>query len=142
MSELPSLIDYVAILAAFSASTERAVELLKGCIPWLNTSRMDPNEEERRKLAIQAVGVVCGALTAYLGREFLPMHIRTLADTPGGATGLGLLLSGGSGFWNAVLGYLRGIKDGVSIDAQRKRETLAGLKSASTTLDPQIRCKC
>lgn len=122
MPELTTIINCIAILAALSASTERAVELLKGSLPWLNEERATPSGEGRRKLAIQMLGVLCGALTAYLGREFLPTFLQVAAGTFRGALVMGLLLSGGSGFWNAILGYLRGIKDITALDAQEKRE--------------------
>lgn len=112
MPDNATLTLYVSLLIGMSVATERLVEILKGAVPQLYTKQADRRHESLRCIAVQLIAVACGALTALLAKDFLPPgRMQDVAGKPWGALGLGLLLSGGSGFWNSILTYLVGLKD-------------------------------
>ena len=59
-------------------------------------------------------------MTAYLAQDYVPKEI---ADSTKGWSifGLGLLASGGSGFWNSILTYVTKVKDIKKIEADDKK---------------------
>lgn len=102
-------------------ASERLVEIIKGAIPWLNQQNSNPRTEGWRKAIIQFLAVVAGIITAYLASPAIPAFI------PHDFTGklaLGLLASGGSGFWNSILTYVTSAKDIKAADAEAKRVAL------------------
>lgn len=99
----------VTLILALSVASERLVEIVKGVVPWLD-KEWDEYESFRRAL-LQVLAVVAGVLTASLSAPYLP---ATLSDPSTGGislVGLGLLASGGSGFWNSVLTYMSSLKN-------------------------------
>lgn len=102
----------VGLLIALSIASERLVEIIKSVIPFLNTEKTDPTMEGIRRAILQILAVTAGIFTAFLARPTIPISIipekATEVQT---ILALGLLASGGSGFWNAVLGYLTNVKD-------------------------------
>ena len=120
---MPPMIDplteIVALLAALSMASERLVEIIKGLIPSLNQENPNPKKEGWRKAAIQFLAVGAGILTAILAYPALD----TVFKEPGAGTilALGLLASGGSGFWNGILTYLKNVKDIKKGEALRLR---------------------
>lgn len=120
---MPAMIDplteIVALLAALSMASERLVEIIKGLIPGLNQENSDPRKEGWRKAAIQLLAVGAGITTALLAYPAL----GTVFKEPGAGTvlALGLLASGGSGFWNGILAYLKNVKDIKKGEVQRLR---------------------
>lgn len=112
--QLDALPLYVTLLIALSVATERAVEIFKGFIPWLD--REDPNalNERVRKAILQALAVLAGVLISFLTwpviAQLLGKPEQTARDGAMVAA-LGLLASGGSGFWNSMLGYVTSLKD-------------------------------
>ena len=110
---MPSIIDplteFVAVLAALSMASERLVEILKGLVPSLNLENPDPRKEGMRKAAIQFLAVAAGIATAALAYP----AVADVFKEPSAGTifALGLLASGGSGFWNGILTYLKNLKD-------------------------------
>ena len=113
---MENLLSIVTLLIALSVASERLVEILKGLFPWLNEQKESAKEEGKRKAALQALAVAAGILTAFLA---LPAILNVVPGPwqSGGMQpfftilALGLLTSGGSGLWNAVLAYLLRVKD-------------------------------
>ena len=115
------LLTTVAFLVAISVASERLVEIIKGLIPALSKRQKDPTKEGWRAAVLHIIAALSGILMAFLakptGAGILP---RTLTNFPG-ILALGLLASGGSGFWNAILSYLLQVKN------IKKSEALRGL---------------
>jgi hypothetical protein len=110
----------VSLILALSIASERLVEIIKGWIPVLDQPRTDPKEESRRGSCLQILAVFSGILTAYLARDYVPAEIA--GSVQGGAwVGLGLLASGGSGFWNSVLTYVTKVKDIKTVQADQQK---------------------
>lgn len=121
---LDSLPAIITLLIALSVATERCVEIVKGLSPTLDTARSDARLEGRRRAAIQALGVAFGFLIAWvtwpvvaesLGRENASLHWPTVVA-------LGFLTSGGSGFWNSMLGYVTSLKELKKVDVKERTE--------------------
>ena len=114
----------VTLVLALSVASERLVEIIKGVIPWLDTKKDKPNEawmEGVRRMLLQVLAVISGIFTAWLSSDYLPAEVAKPTDT-WSIVGLGLLASGGSGFWNSILDYFTGLKDIKSAEA-KKAET-------------------
>ncbi|WP_368178635.1 hypothetical protein [Aeromonas sp. R7-1] len=107
---MDTVISYASYILAISIASERLVEIVKGMFPGLNQSKTDPQEESRRRSVLQVLAVVAGILSAHFSLDIAPPGIKTSLD---GMTVIiiGLLASGGSGLWNAVLSYVLQIKD-------------------------------
>jgi len=110
LDQLPTIIT---LLIALSVATERVVEIIKSVIPRLDIADPDPKREGRRRAMLHLLAVVGGVAIAtgswpivseVLGRKAGPIDIST-------TLALGLLASGGSGFWNSILSYFVSIKD-------------------------------
>lgn len=113
----------VGLLAALSVASERLIEIVKGFIPWLDKQNPDPSTETRRRAALHALAAVAGVLTAIVAGQAFP---DTLHVPPGllGKVVLGLLASGGSGFWNSILDYVNNAKDLKGAQAEQKKQPL------------------
>lgn len=104
----------IGLLAALSIASERLVEIIKGLVPYLNTANSDPIAEARRKVALQVLAVVAGIATTILARVTGSLPEGGLPpgwNTPIGIITVGLLASGGSGFWNSILSYVLQVKE-------------------------------
>lgn len=101
----------IGLLLAVSIASERLVEIIKGCFPWLNEVRPDSASEGRRKAALQILAVVAGVVTAFLAEPILASSLSGIDDHSMAILSIGLLASGGSAFWNAILSYLLQVKD-------------------------------
>lgn len=105
----------IAILGAMSLSVERVVEIFKSLIPSLAQTNPDLQKEYWRRAALQffavGVGTVIAIVTQDLIQPLLPKIFRTegFIGLPG-CIMLGLLASGGSGFWNQCLTIVEEIK--------------------------------
>jgi hypothetical protein len=114
------LTDLVCLILALSVASERLVEIVKGWVPFLSHGHADPAIEGRRKSILQLLAVVAGVCTALLSAGYLPPGIGV--STAGWEIiVLGLLASGGSGFWHAVLTYMAGLKDLQSPEGDGRR---------------------
>jgi len=119
--DTPQLVSIVTLLIALSIASERLVDIIKGVVPFLAQANDDPRKEALRCSSLQVLAVVGGILTAFLARPGIPDGIL-----PESATGvmpviaLGLLASGGSGFWNTVLTYMVKVKDLKKIEVAEK----------------------
>jgi hypothetical protein len=100
----------VGVILALSIASERLVEIIKGFIPVLEKQDTDPKAEGRRRSYLQILAVFSGVLTAFLARDYIPLEIAKPTES-WSILGLGLLASGGSGFWNSVLTYVTKAKD-------------------------------
>lgn len=113
-SGMDKLETWVGLIAALSVASERLVETIKNTFRGFDTVPADAKEEAHRKMKLQFIGFVAGIITVLLAQEMLkdmlpqPIYGRNwwLA-----VVGLGFLASGGSGFWNGILGYVREVKD-------------------------------
>lgn len=108
--ELSALSTVIAVLIVLSVASERLVEIIKGFIPALDKENDDPQKESRRKAYLHILAVVAGIATAFLAREALEASVPDAWNTTTGVLALGLLASGGSGFWNSILGYVNEVK--------------------------------
>lgn len=126
LNPLDVLTMVVSILVVLSLSTERMVEIVKGWIPFLSKENTDASWERTRKWCLQILAVVAGIVTSFLAEPILPETVRTqLTLDTRDLVVLGFLASGGSGFWNAILGYLKGIKDIKQVQAVEARAKAA-----------------
>ncbi|MDP1991496.1 MAG: hypothetical protein Q8K00_10785 [Syntrophales bacterium] len=105
-----TLTAIVGVILALSIASERLVEIVKGFIPILEKQDTDPTAEGRRRSYLQILAVLSGVLTAFLARDYIPPEIAKPTES-WSILGLGLLASGGSGFWNSVLTYVTKAKD-------------------------------
>jgi hypothetical protein len=101
----------VSLLAALSVATERLVEIIKGSIPWLNNSNANTTEEGWRQACLHVLAFLSGIFTAYMAGSAIEGIVPKSLNTVGGYIVIGLLASGGSGFWNSILSYLQSAKD-------------------------------
>lgn len=120
---LTELTAMVSLIAALSIASERLVEIIKGYCPSLDLQKEDPKEEGQRRSKLQMLAVASGIFTALLARDYIP---SPLSEPSKGLSiiGLGLLASGGSGFWNSLLTYLLRVKDAAKYDAGVKKNEL------------------
>ncbi len=110
----------VSLILALSVASERLVEIVKGLWPWLNKAKDDAREEGRRRTVLHVFAVIAGMITALLAQPIMPDGIL-----PKGAVttiALGLLASGGSGFWNAILSYVGRVKDLKALEVSKLRK--------------------
>ncbi|MEZ4587091.1 MAG: hypothetical protein R2909_11875 [Gemmatimonadales bacterium] len=121
METLQSLPSVITLLIALSVAGERLVEIIKGMVPWLERDKRHPSEEARRRAVLQLMAVAAGigisALAWPIAREILPANQNAVAAT----LALGLLSSGGSGFWHSILGYAVSLKDLKAATVERTR---------------------
>ncbi len=112
----------VGLLVALSVASERLVEIIKGVIPWLNKQNSNEIQEGWRGALLHALAVGAGVVTAFIARPAIAPDVIP-ADTTNTVAilALGLLASGGSGFWNSILTYLLKLKDLAKMDAARKK---------------------
>jgi len=125
--DLNNVSSIVALLAALSVASERLVEIIKGFFPSLNKENPDAKKEDRRKSTLQILAVIAGITTACLASPAFPSTIphdwmTTLA--------LGLLASGGSGFWNSIQTYVNKAKTIKTAEAEVKKAEALPAKAA------------
>ena len=129
-----SLATAITLLIALSIASERVVEITKGLVPWLDRTHADPRTEGFRRAALHGLAAAAGIAISWLA---WPIIAEGLSDVPGQATrplhvptvlALGFLASGGSGFWNSVLGYAVSLK---SLKQTVAREQAAQVKASA-----------
>ena len=86
-------------------------KLLKDIAPGLNEAKTDPAKEGQRRSALQVLAVISGIGTAFLAQPLLSPMISNMSNHAGAVFAIGLLASGGSGFWNAILSYFLQVKE-------------------------------
>jgi hypothetical protein len=110
----------VGLLISLSVASERLVEIIKGFIPFLIERNPDPKKEGFRKAIVQLLGVGSGIVTALLAWPAITGIVPSQWNTFPCVLALGLLASGGSGFWNVILNYLLNVKDIKKLDYVEK----------------------
>ncbi|MDE4645149.1 hypothetical protein [Klebsiella quasipneumoniae] len=103
--------NIITMLIAISIASERVVEIIKGYFPWLNLEKQDPVIEGQRKSALQLLAVVAGIVTAFLTQPFVAGSFSAFKHPDLMILCIGLMASGGSAFWNAILNYLLQVKN-------------------------------
>jgi hypothetical protein len=97
----------------------------------LDQKKSDEVMEGRRRSVLQLLAVAFSILTAYLASDYIPKDLVK----PGAVSetwtiaGLGLLGSGGSGLWNAILTYFGKVKDIKKAEAEEKKSEVEEKKS-------------
>lgn len=122
---MEKLITIVTLLIAVSVASERLVEIIKGFSPFLNTEKTDVNLEGRRKSYLHILAVISGIVTALLARSVINDVFDNLYNDVSHALtilAVGLLASGGSGFWNSILTYLLKVKDIKDVEADKAKK--------------------
>ena len=126
-----TLISLVSLLVILSIAAERLVEIVKGPFAWLNETERPSDgavreailewqrRENYRKTALHVLSIGAGIVTALLSLEVLSSYFPEDINKSLLVIGMGVLASGGSGFWNSVLGYLNEVKK----IKKRERET-------------------
>ena len=117
------LAAFVSLMIALSVATERLVEIIKGQFSYLNCERPDPVGEGRRKSVLQLLAVGAGVFTAWGASPYLPSEFTGSTES-WRIFGLGLLASGGSGFWNSIATYVLKLKDVKEAEAKQAEKAL------------------
>ncbi len=112
MNDLTTLIT---LLATMSVAVERAVEIFKGFIPYLNQTLPAGSAENRRRAVIQFITVIFGTVAAYFAKGQIGAigAAKWLVDPSLHGAGyaiVGALTAGGSTFWNHVLDIIGALK--------------------------------
>ena len=103
-----NLTAIISLLVALSVASERLVEIIKGLFPVINQENPDPKKEGWRKTFLQFLALAAGIATAWFASPVVPGN---LLHGFSGNLVLGLLASGGSGFWNSILTYANKAKE-------------------------------
>lgn len=111
----------VGLILTVSIASERLVEIIKGNFLWLNEKQSDPKDEGRRRAALQFLAVASGVITAFLVEPILTPSLSNLTSHASSVLAIGLLASGGSGFWNAILSYLLQMKEQKKLEVKAAR---------------------
>ncbi len=121
--DIGNLSTIVSILVALSVASERLVEIIKGLCGFLSAENSDPTKERLRKVALKTLAVLAGIVTALLAQPAIKDVAPGFSSHWTGIVALGLLASGGSGFWNAILGYILNAKDIKKAEAVQKKKS-------------------
>ncbi len=114
----------VALLGGMSLSVERVVEIIKNMVPFLAGQQVDEKKERWRRAMLHFLSALAGTVIALVAQEQIqPLLPNIFTET--GEIGLpdcillGLLASGGSGFWNQSLAIVEEIKKAKKLQVQR-----------------------
>lgn len=112
---MESVGNFIAFLAAMSMSVERIVEIVKTLIPFLCKENPDESLEKKRRILIHLIAVAFGCVIAWLAQVEIQAMFPQMFKASGqisfaGILIIGLLASGGSGFWNQSLRIVEEIK--------------------------------
>ena len=118
----------IGLIVSVSIASERLVEIIKGYCPWLNEAKTDPAKEGQRRSALQVLAVISGIGTAFLAQPLLSPMFSDMSNHAGAVFAIGLLASGGSGFWNAILSYFLQVKE-----LKKQEVTTAQLSNPGST---------
>lgn len=116
----------IALLGAMSLSVERVVEIIKNMFPCLSGAKQDPKKEGWRRAFLQFLAFVAGAVIAYVAEEQIQPLLSGIFTEKGkiGWTGyviIGLLSSGGSGFWNQSMSIVEEIRKAKKLQVQKMK---------------------
>ncbi|MDF8332603.1 hypothetical protein [Novosphingobium cyanobacteriorum] len=119
---LNNLQPFLTTVLTLSIASERLVEVIKGFIPFLRTELSDASAEAKRRASLHVLSILAGVLTAFLTSSAFDDLLAPVGSTPLAIIALGLLASGGSGFWNAILSWVLQAKN-------LKKEEVAGVRA-------------
>ncbi len=108
---LPTIITLLIVL---SVAAERFVEIVKGFSHRLSERKTDPRLEARRKASLHTLAIVGGIGVTLLAWDVVVVVVGgtpTRSENVLTILALGLLASGGSGFWNTILTHVTNIKE-------------------------------
>lgn len=123
--DLNNLTVIVSLLITLSIASERLVEIIKNITPFLSQTNPDTTKDGLRQAALQTLAVLAGILTTFLASPAFPGMGTGFTNSWTVILALGLLASGGSGFWNTVLKYLLAVKDAQKVETTEKQRKLA-----------------
>jgi hypothetical protein len=106
-----NLPEIITMIIALSVASERLVEIVKGVWPWLDQAKSNPRSEARRKSAVQLLAVVAGIVVTALTWNLVGAVIAPGRAPFWSVLAVGLLASGGSGFWHTILGLVTSSRD-------------------------------
>jgi hypothetical protein len=134
--DLNTLSSIVALLVSLSIAAERLVEIVTAPFPFLCQEKADPYQERMRKATLQLLAVIAGVATALLTRPVIQETLPGIEWTLTSTVALGLLVSGGSGFWHSIQGYFNAAKDVRQLTAaEQKQKVTSSQKSIEVALD-------
>lgn len=128
LDTLPAAITLLIIL---SVATERVVEIVKSLSGFLTEENPDSTKDRLRRAVLHLLGVASGVLIAWLT---WPVVAQVLDNTQADVTrpihlptvlALGLLASGGSGFWNTILTHVLNLKELKKTEVRERKERVA-----------------
>ena len=111
---LDEISKMMAVLAVLSMGAESVVEIIKNMFPKYLNQQDDPVKEGRRKALLKLLALAAGTTIAYASKVQLEQLLTVVFK--GGEIDftkclvLGLLSTGGSGFWNQGLSIVEEIK--------------------------------
>lgn len=121
---IDTLTSLVTLLLALSLATERLVTIIKTLFPGTladekktEAQEIDLVSDKWRRFAVQIISFVCAWFTAsFLAKDgFNPVGCVSIGDEEANHCfpiwALGMLSTGGSAFWNNILGYTKAVKD-------------------------------
>jgi hypothetical protein len=120
---LTKLTALISLIVALSIASERLVEIIKGFSPYLGQQKPEQKEEGRRRSSLQILAVASAMFTTWLARDYIPAEFSEPSQG-WSILGLGLLASGGSGFWNSILAYLAKVKDVKSLELLQMKKNI------------------
>lgn len=114
MDQLTTVTALVSFVAGLSVATERITETIKS-FPYLSLlfskNQTNPNLEQLRLIVVHALAAAVGAVLCWQTQSalggLLPPKIH---EGFWEYAFFGVLASGGSGFWNSALDFVRKIK--------------------------------
>ena len=140
MLDFSSLPAVITLLIALSVATERFVEIIKGVVVRLNQRSDNPRTEAWRKAALQLLAVLgaigISALAWPIIAQVLPGQTQSKLVS---VIALGLLASGGSGFWNSMLTYVTKLKDLKRVELEHIEKEGAGARPLPQPLEGPLR---
>ena len=120
------IVSVIALLGALSISVERVVEIIKSMVPFLAEESRDKNKERYRRASLHLLAAIVGMVIAYIARAQIqpllaPMFKSAEVLEIPSCIIIGLLASGGSGFWNQSMGIVEEIKQAKKLDIKKKK---------------------
>jgi len=116
--DLSNISSIVALLSALSIASERLVEIVKTAIAFLNNKNSKPELEGRRQSLLHILALFAGLTTTYLA-SYSESIQKVIPHGPAWIV-IGLLASGGSGFWNSIQTYVSKAKDLKAADVAKQ----------------------
>jgi hypothetical protein len=113
----------ITLLGAMSLSVERVVEIIKNILPFLAEKQSSTRKENYRIAALHFIAAFVGGIIAWVAQEQIQPMLSHIFTTPGiigfsGCCIIGLLASGGSGFWNQCLSIVEEVNNAKHLQTQ------------------------